>query len=106
MYSKHFYLQEYNFKEIGCLEFYFYPAEHLIVILTEIKIARCTGKTFSSLKVTARNPVLVNFFIWFLGVYNAISNVFPPNEDVCCEIYLLDGKVSIAQHSEVYKEAK
>ena len=80
MYSKHFYLQEYNFKEIGCLEFYFYPAEHLIVILTEIKIARCTGKTSSSLKVTARNPVLVNFFIWFLGVYNAISNVFPPTK--------------------------
>ena len=35
MYSKHFSLQEYNFKEIGCLEFYFYPAEHLIVILQE-----------------------------------------------------------------------
>ena len=80
MYSKHFYLQEYNFKEIGCLEFYFYPAEHLIVILTEIKIARCTGKTSSSLKVTARNPVSVNFFIWFLGVYNVMSNVFPPTK--------------------------
>ena len=35
VYSKHFSLQEYNFKEIGCLEFYFYPAEHLIVILQE-----------------------------------------------------------------------
>ena len=51
-----------------------FPAEHLIVIITEINI----GKTSSSRKITDCKSVSIHFFLLFLGVDNVITNAFPP----------------------------
>ena len=79
-----------------------FPAEHLIVIFAEINI----GKTSSSRKITACKSISIYFSFFVSRGQQCDYKCFSSNEDVCCEMYSLDGKVSIVQHNKVYKDSR